>query len=233
MDTIDISKLNRDPAQNNLYDLFIQTFNKYDSYLNYLIVDKKYEMRLDYLCKELYGDISYIGMLMKLNDIFNPFSIKEGDMIVYIPSNRLTDSLFTDPKTLQLQAKKLISTYKSSNIDNNRSSYLNKLKIVPKLPPIIDNNGSPKNVVTDSSIKIAPTLFTKPEHILNTDSNGLENIFSTTITTTNGTGNTAFDQTSNGNLDQSETVRILVNTFIRSNNAIITTDKTNNSTNDN
>ena len=222
MDTLDLSKLKRDILQENLYDLFVQNFNLYSGYLNYIIVSRQYEMRLDYLCSDLYGDIQYIGYLMKLNDIFNPFSIKEGDIIVYVPSNKLTSSLYQDPKVLQAQAKELIKAIKTSNIDPNRSNYLDKLKVAPKLPPIVDITGSPKNEIDDTSIKIAPTLYTTPGNIVNTDTNGLGNVFDTN---TNAYNNFNIISNNNG------TERILVNTFIRSNNVVITTDKTN--TNDN
>jgi len=227
MDTIDISKLRRDDTQNDLYDLFIQSFSLYNSNLSYVIVDKQYEMRLDYLCSDLLGSIEYIGFLMKLNDIFNPYSIKVGDIIIYVPSSKINEALYKDPKALQTQAKALVNTIKKTNIDSNRTNFLDKLNVSPKLPPIVDTNGSPKNVISDTSIKIAPTLFTKPNRDVNTDNNGLGDIFNNTGNTGN-TGNTdnignTGNADSTGNTDNTE--RILVNTFIRTNNVII--DKTN------
>jgi hypothetical protein len=160
MDTIDIKKLKRDKSQNNLYDLFIQSFNYIADYLDYVVVNKQFEMRLDFLCYKLYGSIEYIGFLMKLNDIFNPYSIKVGDIITYVPNEYLSYALYTDPKLLKIATDTLVSTIKSSNIDDARASFLNKTKTKLKLPPIVSTNGDPKQVVDDTAIYIAPTLFT-------------------------------------------------------------------------
>jgi len=175
MDINEILNLTRDEKQHNLYDLFIQTYKTFNDHLNFIIVSKKYEMRLDFLCSDLYGDINYIGLLMKTNNIFNPYSIKVGDLIFYVPNGELTYTLYKDQKTIQKARLKLINALRSSNVDKNRQDFLDSLRNKPLKPlgtkPTISPDGSTKNIVDGGYIKVAPNLFTTPSNVNKTNSN--------------------------------------------------------------
>ena len=81
-------------------------------------------MRLDYLCSDLYGDIKHLSLLLKINDIFNPYSIKEGDLIFYVPAGRINDSIYTDPKLIEQDKNNLVNALKSATTDGNRQAFL-------------------------------------------------------------------------------------------------------------
>lgn len=241
MDTIDLIPLKRSKIQNNLYNLFVQSFRNITDNLFYIIVDKQYEMRLDYLCNDLYGSVEYISFLMKLNDIFNPYSIKVGDLITYIPKNMLSDALYKDPSLLEAKTEKLIESIKSSNIDKARSDFLNMIKSPFKLPPVISTDNKPKQIVNGLGIQIAPNLFTNYGlgNIFDQNSYGNDNLASginmglnytntntnTNVNTTNLTDalNNIFTTDTNINTTNENitTERILVRTFIKSGNTII------------
>lgn len=54
----------------------------YDSILGYEVIDAFTEMRIDKIALKWYGDTSKIGLILKANNIFNPFSIKDGDILI-------------------------------------------------------------------------------------------------------------------------------------------------------
>lgn len=61
-------------------------------------VDSETEMRADLISLKFYGSTEHIDILLKANNLFNPFCIKEGDLLV-IP-NILTDSaMYKKPNT--------------------------------------------------------------------------------------------------------------------------------------
>lgn len=70
--------------ENNLYDIFeknIQYSREVPLYK--YIVPKEYEMRLDLVSKKLYGSSDYTEELGIINEIINPYSIKENQDIYY------------------------------------------------------------------------------------------------------------------------------------------------------
>lgn len=66
-------------------DLSANSFNTdilVDFYLGFEIVDEFGEMRPDLIALKWYGTTENLDILLKVNNIFNPFSIKEGDLLV-------------------------------------------------------------------------------------------------------------------------------------------------------
>lgn len=159
---VDLLELRRDENQDDLYDLFVQSFKNVTTGLYVTVITRKYEMRLDLLCVDLYGSAKYIGMIMKINDIFNPFSVKIGDVIAYVPSETLSDSLYTDPKLLDEQKAKLVNVLKTSKTDANRRKFLDSIGVPPALPPTVAPDGASKSVIENGKILIAPYLFNNP-----------------------------------------------------------------------
>lgn len=80
---------------------------------NYIIVDKATEMRVDTIARYLLGTENYVDVIVKFNKILNPFSLKEGDIIL-IPN--LT-SFFDNVKKVN---------YKSKNITQSVSKTLSR-----------------------------------------------------------------------------------------------------------
>jgi hypothetical protein len=161
----------------------------------------------------------------------------------------LSDALYKDPSLLESKTEKLIESIKSSNIDKARSDFLNMIKSPFKLPPVISTDNKPKQIVNGLGIQIAPNLFTNYGlgNIFDQNSYGNDNLggginigldydydydYTNTGNLTNALNNIF---TSNANTTVTDenitTERILVRTFIKSGNKIISetdNDKTNN-----
>jgi hypothetical protein len=86
----DTNGFKRTEDSENLYDIFKNTcvYDKNITLFKY-IVNREYEMRLDLICQYLYGHTEFIEELMVINNIYNPFSIKEGDTIYYFDTEDL------------------------------------------------------------------------------------------------------------------------------------------------
>jgi hypothetical protein len=61
------------------------------------IVNEETEMRMDLISLKYYGSTKYIDILCKANNIFNPFSIEVGDILV-IPSVDNDTDVYEKPK---------------------------------------------------------------------------------------------------------------------------------------
>lgn len=63
------------------YSMFDLGVNNYISY-NVYRVPKEYQMRPDLIARAVYNNSIYAEVILKFNSISNPFSIKEGDIIL-------------------------------------------------------------------------------------------------------------------------------------------------------
>lgn len=121
----------------NIYDLSIlqKTGNEYDldqRTFNYslnvpfsrYIVDRSEEMRIDLVCRSIYGNVDQIGFLMYFNNLDNPLNIRSGDQIKYI------DSLLIDNLKISADDRSRIEFLQDINrgtrTDPNRIEQLNK-----------------------------------------------------------------------------------------------------------
>lgn len=77
-------KLNRKNSIYNLSDLSFMKTSFNENEYGYYMIPREYEMRMDLISNHLYGSAKYAEELMKLNNIINPFNIKEGDIIKYV-----------------------------------------------------------------------------------------------------------------------------------------------------
>lgn len=131
------NKIVRDIKQKNLFNLFQKNiiYNsdiKFDIY----IVPREFEMRLDRISNYLYGTTDYIEELMVINNIINPYSIKEGQYI-YFCDPALLNSLYTNDEmnTDIIEKKKKLIESKKNNKKSNFTSptikpdNLNQIKI--------------------------------------------------------------------------------------------------------
>jgi hypothetical protein len=109
------------------YDLFEKTIVNDINLSNYynFIVNDEFEGRLDLISKYLYGSTDFMEELMVINNIINPFSIKTGDILYYIPSSGdfnylyVSDEMNDDIKDDIL----LMNKNKSTKKDINRIGY--------------------------------------------------------------------------------------------------------------
>ncbi len=111
--------------KNNQYDLFTRTY-KYSSngikYSNYR-VQKGEEMRIDLVCKSIYGNIDYVDIILNVNNISNPLNIKEGTIIIY-PDQSNIELLRFKEKVTRDDAKIVSNPNKSNRIDPTRQKYI-------------------------------------------------------------------------------------------------------------
>lgn len=78
--------------QNGLYkmsNITVKSYNFTENQLGLYVVPREYEMRMDLISNHLYDSMEYVEELMKLNNIINPFAIKEGTLINYLPLDLL------------------------------------------------------------------------------------------------------------------------------------------------
>jgi hypothetical protein len=68
------------------------------------------EMRLDLVCDRFYGSTEYMDVLMKANNIFNPFSIKEGDFLI-IPDVQGIEKIYDKNLAGDKKKKELIDQF--------------------------------------------------------------------------------------------------------------------------
>ena len=84
-----------------LKDKLFNIFQKNIEYNNTIqlykyIVPKEYEMRLDLISKRIYGSPDYIEELMLINNIINPYSIRENQDIYYCSKDKIGSLYTTD-----------------------------------------------------------------------------------------------------------------------------------------
>lgn len=91
--------------QNNLYNISLpnmKTFEFDESQLGIYVVPREHHMRLDLISQKLYDTNKFVEELMRLNNIKNPFSVKEGDIINYVKLDNLT-SMYTSQSETELK----------------------------------------------------------------------------------------------------------------------------------
>jgi len=118
-------KIKRDSEQNNLFDLFQKNvINTKNIPLNLYIVSRELEMRLDRISEYIYGSSDYVEELMILNDIINPYSVKEGQYIYFcdisIMNNLYTQDNMTSDKNSNQQA-----VINSSQVNRQKTNLTN------------------------------------------------------------------------------------------------------------
>jgi hypothetical protein len=97
----------RDAKFNNLYDLINPIVVRRDDLQYYgHIVTAEEEMRPDLICYNLYNKFNYVDEFLTWNNILNPWSIKQGQIVFYLNED--------DILTLQLNA----SDYRKEDVIN-------------------------------------------------------------------------------------------------------------------
>jgi hypothetical protein len=116
-DDTNSNKIKRDSNQNDLFDLFQKNIINIDNILLQIyIVPQEFEMRLDRISNFIYGSPNYVEELMVLNDIINPYSVKEGQYIYFCQVDNLPKLYTTD------NLQNLTSTTARNNLINSSKS---------------------------------------------------------------------------------------------------------------
>lgn len=85
--SFDISSLKLKDKLFNIFQKNIEYSTEIELYR--YIVPREYEMRLDLISKRIYGSSNYVEELMVINNIINPYSVKENQEIYYCTLNNL------------------------------------------------------------------------------------------------------------------------------------------------
>ena len=96
--------------------------------LHYVLADEA--GRIDKICDRYFGNGEYIDAICIVNNIFNPFSVAEGDVLV-IPNLNQIDLLYTRPNAATRPSATLsqyVNTDRQSVQDQNRVQRLKKKK---------------------------------------------------------------------------------------------------------
>lgn len=131
MEIYSFKTIQRVDAQKNLYDLFQTTLaDNYPINLAEYVVSREENMRLDLVCKNIYGDTTLIEELGFINNILNPFSIKEGDIIYYFNPEDVYILYFKDDAQKTTNAIKSLVNPAKDNMDQTIPTIL-PLEITP------------------------------------------------------------------------------------------------------
>ena len=165
-------------SKTKMYDLFLTTFNGGINYTNIRIFQcqRKHAGRLDLVSQDLYNTQKWVGSLCTLNDILNPFSIRDGDLLFYIPEQDLNNLMIVPDNIAISQAGQALNSVKNDLLkalkkkkpDGLRKNYLNNRED-DKLPPTVFNDTSPQIAVNNAKITIAPNLFNNPNKTILSD----------------------------------------------------------------
>ncbi len=129
--------------------------NYLDPYLavsRIILVEDRHLCRPDLICWEAFGNLEYLDAILKFNQITNPFSIEEFDLIL-IPAIRSIDRFYKKEKRqsrITRDTKSLfIDPTRASEKDKNRLEQLEKISRKRK-------NGSiqpkPTNLLRDGEV---------------------------------------------------------------------------------
>ena len=124
---------------------------KFASYIKTSVfkVPKEFEMRIDLISLSVYSSTEYAELILKYNGISNPFSIKEGDVIL-IPALDSMRSIIKD-------------NVKSTNVDKTNSirnayRYIDPIKI-----PTIDNSFKNRQLLPTTKEVLPPNISSENE----------------------------------------------------------------------
>lgn len=150
-----------------MYDLTVTTFNGKIDYTNigFFLVTRKHEMRMDLVSNDLYNDTTMIGVLCQLNDIYNPFSIKDGNILIYLPKSEMKSlSLVEDSIKYGVVGKTksdFINSLKKKLTDKSRIKFLKNRK--DDIIPSISTDNTPQIIVEGNKILISPNKYQPPK----------------------------------------------------------------------
>ena len=130
-----------------------------------IVVDTETEMRPDLISYKFYGSSNYVDIICKANNIFNPFSIIEGQVLV-IPDFNNENQILSKPVNTQkkdLRAK-FTDTSRLSEDDQNRVQRLKEKARTKKggvknpLPPNMLPPGTSGKIFKDGEIILGSNL---------------------------------------------------------------------------
>lgn len=143
-----LDNIERDEDQEYLYDLFNTKISakSYTKVFWYFVKEEE-SMRLDLICKHVYGNTDLLDEIVTLNNIVDPLSVTTGsEILMFYPEDAM--SLYIqdiDMKKDMSLVNKNKETEKDPNREKNRQ-LLPNIKTDPNLKDINISNGKVKIV---------------------------------------------------------------------------------------
>tara|TARA_R100000544_G_C2226409_1_gene61045 strand:+ start:2289 stop:2816 length:528 start_codon:yes stop_codon:yes gene_type:complete len=125
--------------------------------------------RIDKICDRYFGTGEYIDAICIVNNIFNPFSVQEGDILV-IPNLNQIDLLYTRPNAASRPSATLsqyVNTDRQSILDQNRIQRLTEKAKTKKngvkspIPPNMMQQGQVAKTFAGGKIKLGANMNTR------------------------------------------------------------------------
>lgn len=133
------------------------------NYISYSVykIPKEFEMRPDLISGAVYNNSGYAEFILKFNGISNPFTIKEGDIIL-IPSLDSMRAVTSKPTGSEADGAKMIrDSYKyidPTKIPKSDSTFANRQLNIPEgaLPPNISKEGEQQITYRNGRVYFGP-----------------------------------------------------------------------------
>ena len=136
----------------------LSTFNIYNEIIGYDIVDEFTEMRIDKIAEKWGISLEDLPILMKVNNIFNPYNIKKG-MVLLIPN--IKEGIYKNHNEIKndVRAKyntKIIKDLKISSFEDSLKYTSEKRKRLLKtpLPPSMLQQGQVSKTINGNVVNI-------------------------------------------------------------------------------
>jgi hypothetical protein len=147
----------------SMFDMKVNNYIKYTLYK----IPKEYEMRPDLISGAVYNNTLYAELILKYNGISNPFSIKEGDIIL-IPSLNSINAIVAKPEGTDVDGAKAIrNSYKyidPTKIPKTDDNFQNRQIIggapVGALPPNMAQEGEQQITYRNGRVYFGPGVDT-------------------------------------------------------------------------
>lgn len=125
--------IKRDTNQDGLYNLFQKNIKYQNVSCSLYVVPREHEMRLDKISNHIYGVPDYVEELMILNDIINPYSVKEGDSIWFCAINNM-NILYVRDEMLDYDVQRQ-SLINSSQPNRDKKNLTKDQNLPPTIKP--------------------------------------------------------------------------------------------------
>lgn len=149
----DLQKL----PDSDMIDLSQTSFNDYGPFtFNTYIVPREFEMRMDLVCDDIYDSVEFVDFLLWINRITNPFNIKQGMELIFVPPDIITR--FYAKKDNQGKVQDVfLNKGKVKRKDKNRSKFKQQKR--GSLPPTVNESPNQQVRVEGDSIIIGGGIF--------------------------------------------------------------------------
>ena len=165
------NRLNDEKTGEQYYDLTAPSF-KYIAEqgikaLHYVMVDEA--GRIDKICETYFGTGQYVDAICVVNNIFNPFSVQEGDILV-IPNLKQLDLLYRRPNPASRPSASLaqyVNTDRQSVQDQSRVQRLiqkaktKKDGVEAPIPPNMLQQGQEAKIFKGGKILLGANMKTR------------------------------------------------------------------------